>query len=311
VDEFDLIAKYLAPLAGPEGQGLLDDAAHFSPAPGFDLVLTKDTMVEGVHFPSGEYGAGVAERLLRVNLSDLAAKGATPRGYLLSLAWPKSVPADRIARFAEGLKSAGEEFGLSLWGGDTVSIDGPAVFSATLIGECPQGMSVKRHGAKPGDDIWLSGFLGKGYFGLRSISESRENSDIFYRPPPRLELKNILRTYASAAVDISDGFVADLSHLAAASGVSAKVDLDQLYFPADIARWMASKSGDVKTLLTHGDDYEVVFTAHRQFREDIAKQAKKLSFKLSRVGKCRLGDGVDIIQDDAKMVFKQTGYNHF
>lgn len=311
MNEFDLIARYFAPLAGPEGQGLLDDAAHFSPTPGFDLVLTKDAMVEGVHFPNGAYGADVAERLLRVNLSDLAAKAASPRGYLLSLAWPKHVDSELMADFAAGLKSAGEQFGIKLWGGDTVAINGPAVFSATLIGECPSGMSVKRRGAQPGHDIWLTGFLGKGYFGLRAITESRENADIFYRPPPRLELKPLLQTYASAAVDISDGFIADLDHLLAASHVSGTANLERLHFPKDVEKWLASKGGDIKTLLTHGDDYEIIFTAHETHRNAIEKAGASLPFKLSRVGRCGLGKGLSVLRNGETLTIAQSGYSHF
>ncbi len=311
MNEFDLIGRYFAPLAGPEGQGLLDDAAHFSPTPGFDLVLTKDSMVEGVHFPNGEYGAGVAERLLRVNLSDLAAKAASPRGYLLSLAWPKQIDVARMADFAAGLKSAGEQFGIKLWGGDTVSIDGPAVFSATLIGECPEGMAVKRRGAMPGHDIWLTGFLGKGYFGLRAITESKGNSDIFYKPPPRLEIKSILRTFASASVDISDGFASDLSHVLKASHVSASVDIDKLNFPDELTQWLQSHAGDIRTLLSHGDDYEVIFTAHSEHRAGIESAASSLPFDVTRVGSCKLGEGLNLLKDGQPFELRKTGFSHF
>lgn len=311
MSEFDLIARYFAPLAGPEGQGLLDDAAHFSPTPGFDLVLTKDSMVEGVHFPNGEYGADVAERLLRVNLSDLAAKAASPRGYLLSMAWPKNVDTVLMADFAKGLAAAGKQFGIKLWGGDTVAIDGPAVFSATLIGECPEGMAVKRRGAKADDDIWLSGFIGKGYFGLRAISESRGNRDIFYRPPPRLELKPLLQTYASAAVDISDGFAADLEHILKASHVSGAIELNTFWYPDNVQKWLLSTSGDLEILMTHGDDYEVIFTAHKVHRDAIEKAAKSLPFRLTRVGQCGLGEGLTLLQDGEEFHLKSKGYSHF
>lgn len=311
MNEFDLISKYFAPLAGPEGLGLLDDAAHFSPTPGFNLVLTKDAMVEGIHFPSGEYGANVAERLLRVNLSDLAAKAASPRGYLLSIAWPKSVDPEQMGDFAKGLKAINEQFGVTLWGGDTVSIDGPAVFSAAMIGECPEGMTVTRRGAKPDHDIWLTGFLGKGYFGLRAITESRENSDIFYRPPPRLELQNLLRTYASAAVDISDGFIADLSHLLKASAIGGVVELERLKFPQDIQKWLASEKGDLMTLLSHGDDYEVIFTAHKDHRAAIETAVKELSFDIIRVGGCRFGEGLKLSYNGKSVPVAKSGYSHF
>ncbi len=311
MNEFDLIAKYFAPLAGPEGLGLLDDAAHFSPTPGFDLVLTKDAMVEGVHFPKGEYGADVAQRLLRVNLSDLAAKAASPRGYLLSIAWPKSVDLSLMESFVQGLRAVQDEFHIHLWGGDTVSIDGPAVFSATLVGECPKGMAVKRRGAKPGDDIWLTGYLGKGYFGLRAISELRGDRDMFYRLPPRIELSNLLRTYATASVDVSDGFIADLAHILEVSHVSGQVDLDRLQFPIEIKNWLASEQGDLERLLTHGDDYEIIFTAHEDHREAIKTAASDLPFNLIRVGHCGLGQGLKLLKDGQEVTFARSGYSHF
>lgn len=311
MNEFDLISQYFSPLAGAEGLGLLDDAAHFSPTPGFDLVLTKDSMVESVHFPAGEYGADVAQRLLRVNLSDLAAKAASPRGYLLSLAWPKTVDTAIMKDFASGLKAVQEKFGIELWGGDTVSIDGPAVFSATLIGECPAGMAIKRRGALPEHDIWLTGFLGKGYFGLRAITESRDDRDIFYKPPPRIELRSILQTFAGAAVDISDGFLADLGHLVKVSNVSAKLALEDLEFPPHIKSWLGTKKGDLMSLLTHGDDYEIIFTAHPDHREAIKKQAQDLPFEITRVGTCGLGEGLSLTYNQKEVFFDKTGYSHF
>lgn len=311
MNEFDLISQYFAPLAGAEGLGLLDDAAHFSPTPGFDLVLTKDAMVESVHFPAGEYGADVAQRLLRVNLSDLAAKAASPRGYLLSLAWPKSVDTGIMKDFASGLKAIQDKFGIELWGGDTVSIDGPAVFSATLIGECPAGMTIKRRGALPGHDIWLTGFLGKGYFGLRAITESRDDRDIFYKPPPRLELRSILRTYASAAVDISDGFLADLGHLITVSNVSATLKLENLFFPPHIKSWLGTDKGDLMSLLTHGDDYEIIFTAHPDHRPAIEKLAGALPFAVTKVGTCGLGEGLTLTHKQKEVAYDKTGYSHF
>ncbi|NNE57883.1 MAG: thiamine-phosphate kinase [Hellea sp.] len=311
MNEFDLIAKYFAPLAGPEGLKLKDDAAHFSPPAGFDVVLTKDTMVEAVHFPAGRYGSEVAERLLRVNLSDLAAKGATPRGYLLSIAWPKNVDHVHMQDFANGLKSSNEKFKISLWGGDTVAIDGPAVFTATLVGTMPEGLSVTRSGARPGHDIYLTGYLGKGYFGLKGLSKQHVKNDLFYKPAPRLELRTIIRTWASASIDVSDGFAADISHLAETSSVSAVIETDELYWPDDIQKWLANDSGRLNILLTHGDDYEVLFTAHPDHRDEIQKAAQTLDFKVQLIGRCGLGQGVTITSEGHPLAFEQTGYKHF
>ena len=213
--------------------------------------------------------------------------------------------------FAAGLKSINDQFGVQLWGGDTVSIDGPAVFSATLIGECPKGMTVTRRGAKPDHDIWLTGFLGKGYFGLRAITESRENSDIFYRPPPRLELQSLLRTFASAAVDVSDGFIADLSHLLKASAIGGNVELERLKFPKDIQAWLVSEKGDLLTLLSHGDDYEVIFTSHADHRVAIEKAGKALPFQIHRVGTCGLGNDLTLSFNGKEVPIGKAGYSHF
>ena len=314
MNEFDLIKTYFAPLAGPEGLGLKDDAAHYTPPAGFDLVLTKDAMVEGVHFPDGEYGALIAERLLRVNLSDLAAKGASPRGYLLSIAWPTHLPVEDLAKFAAGLKSIQSKFGITLWGGDTVATTGPLVISATLIGVCPEDMSPKRFGAKPGDDIWVTGHIGKGFMGLSSLSKSNaphRTRDYYYRPAPRLELQSILRAWASSAIDVSDGFVADLSHLASSSHLSMTVDVGDKLWPSEVSVETLKLPNFVNSILTHGDDYEIIFTAHPDYRQHIATASESLLFSVNLIGLCKLGEGVEVRYKDEILSFDQTGYSHF
>ena len=178
MNEFDWIETYLKPLAGPEGLGLLDDAALFKPRQGQDLVLTKDTLVEGVHFFKGEYGAGTAERLMVVNLSDLAAKGARPLGYLLSIAWPKHLDEANLKQwmqgFAKGLGAQQDAFGFKLFGGDTVRTSGPMTVSATFIGTVPEGEMVKRSAAHIGDDIWVTGTIGDAHLGLLLAQKSEQ-----------------------------------------------------------------------------------------------------------------------------------------
>jgi len=314
LNEFELIEKYFAPLAGPEGLGLKDDAAHYSPPPGFDLIITKDAMVEGVHFPNGEYGAMIAERLLRVNLSDLAAKGASPRGYLLSIAWPKNLPVKEIEAFARGLKSIQAKFKISLWGGDTVATTGPLVISATLIGVCPENMSCKRFGAKPDDDIWMTGQVGKGFVGLSSLTNSKgpqRPRDYYYRPVPRLELQSVLRGWASAAIDVSDGFVADLNHIAKASHLAMTVEVTDHFWPSEVKADSLSLPETVPSLLTHGDDYEIIFTAHKDHRTLILEAAEKFLFPVSRIGQCHLGKGVTVKYKGEELTFDRTGYSHF
>ncbi|WP_371397626.1 thiamine-phosphate kinase [Fretibacter rubidus] len=332
MSEFDFIKTYLAPLAGPEGLGLLDDAALLYPPAGHDLVLTKDTMVEGVHFPSpaqkmgGARGADTAERLIRTNLSDLAAKGATPLGYLLSLAFPRDMDAAYRAAFAKGLDVAQQSFPpLKLFGGDTVVTDGPMVVSATLIGTVPTGGMVTRSGAKTGDDIWLSGYIGDSAMGLKHVLSQKiepapTGADIWHweeaylRPEPRLDLRGILRSHATACADVSDGLLADCGHIARASGQGLSLNFGHISLSEATHRWVYKQADVVAAklaLLSAGDDYELVFTAPKTSRA--ALQASHTKAKpLTRIGHVTDGQGVTLRNagGDA-MDFGAGGYAHF
>lgn len=321
--EFDFIADCLAPLAGPEGLGLLDDAALYVPNPGRDLVLTKDIMVEGVHFPAKHWGADTAEKLLRVNLSDLAAKGATPRGYLLSLSLPKGFDAKWSKAFALGLKSVQDEFGFTLWGGDTTSTTGPLTVGATLIGSVPTGKFVPRSGAKPGDSIFVSGTIGDAVLGLdialeRKISAASGEAlwhweNAYYRPEPRLALRKMLRAHASAALDVSDGLIADAGHLAKASGVSLIFDPDCVPLSTASRLWVAAQTDRIsalKRLITGGDDYEILFTSSRE--AEVMKASEASGVEITKVGHVTAGQSVVCKSGGGpEWSFDQTGYRHF
>jgi len=309
---FVLIARHFAPLAGPEGMGLLDDAAHYSPPEGYDLVLSMDGMVEGVPFPKGEYGADIAERLLRTNLSDIAAKAALPQGYLLSIAWPKTVGTEELVAFAEGLSNIQKQFGCMLWGGDSVATDGPLVITATLIGIRPQGKTVLRQGAS----------AGRGFLGLMArmkpeklpdISDDYRNNlrELYYKPEPRMELGELLLSYASASADVSDGLMADAAHIAKASGIAIDIKLDDLPFAEGTELWTADNDG-LEKLLSGGDDYEILFTSSPDNREAIEALAKALPFGISHIGSCKKGQGVRLVDNDGETVpIKAKGYSHF
>ena len=325
MDEFDFIATHLAPLAGPGGLGLKDDAALLKPSLGKELVLTKDTMVEAVHFPQGHYGGDTAEKLLRVNLSDLAAKGATPLGYMLSITWPKGIDNKFFKGFAAGLRDVQDAFDFELLGGDTTSIDGPMVVTATLIGEVPAGEMVGRGGAGKGDDIWVTGTIGDAYLGLQSAIgqtlEPRPNAealwhfeDAYYRPEPRLLFRKALRSYASACADISDGFVADANHIARASDVSFKIDADKIPLSSRAGMWLSGQNNQetaFKTLITAGDDYELVFTGRPEHATHIRKAAKAIGMRISRVGQVETGEGTIVMSDGKVMQLEKTGHTHF
>lgn len=325
MDEFDFIATHLAPLAGPGGLGLKDDAALLKPSKGKDLVLTKDTMVEGVHFPKGHYGGDTAEKLLRVNLSDLAAKGAHPIGYLLSIAWPKGIEQSYFQGFASGLRDVQDTYDFKLLGGDTTSIDGPMVVTATLIGEVPAGEMVRRSGAKIGDDIWVTGTIGDAYLGLQSVLGNALEpqptaealwhfEEAYYRPEPRLLFRKALRQFASSCADISDGLVADAGHVAKASDVGFNIEADKIPLSSAAGAWLSAQTNEneaFKALITAGDDYELVFTASQNETIQIRQAAKTIGLRVSKVGAAVKSEGVSVIFDGKPMVLDKTGHVHF
>lgn len=270
-DEFGQIAALFRPLTrgAPEALDLLDDAAVIPSRPGFDLVVTKDALVEGVHFLSDDPPGLIARKLLRVNLSDLAAKGATPYGYFLATAWPKTFDWPMRQAFAEGLRIDGETYDLNLLGGDTVSIPGPLTVSVTMMGWVPAGRMIRRSGARAGDLVLVSGTIGDGGLGLMAARGELEDPGgelaARYRlPQPRLDLRERLLAHASAAADISDGLIADAGHIARASGLGLSLDLDRMPLSAAASRWLDGqddRADGLRRLASFGDDYEIVCTA--------------------------------------------------
>ncbi len=269
--EFDDIARLFRPLTGGAAGAfdLLDDAAVIASRPGFDLVVTKDAVVAGTHFLHDDDPALVARKLLRVNLSDLAAKAAEPFAAFLAVAWPVDFGPDRRAAFAAGLGEDLKAFGVALMGGDTVSTPGPLTASLTALGWVPAGGMLRRSGAQIGDQLLVSGTIGDGVLGLAAARGELADPDGWlagrYRlPTPRLDLREALRTYATAAADVSDGLVADARHIAEASGVGLSIDLDRLPLSAPARGWLeaqADRRAGLLRLATGGDDYEIVCMA--------------------------------------------------
>lgn len=323
-NEFELIAALFAPLAAsaPEALALTDDAALYATSPGGQTVLTVDAMVEGVHFLPDDPAESVARKLLRVSLSDLAAKGAAPKGYLLVTAWRDGTPLSWMRAFAAGLASDQQIFGIALWGGDTVRTPGPPSFTLTAIGEVPAGTMLKRGGARVGDGIYVTGTIGDAVLGLRALRGGLVGLDKTHRdwlagryrlPEPRLAAGGALRGIASGALDISDGLMADLGHLCAVSGVGARIELDRVPLSLAARAAVALDGGLIEAIAGGGDDYEILFAAAPRREAEIADIATETRTPIVRIGTVLpAGEGVNPVDAAGRPVaFKHLGYRHF
>jgi thiamine-monophosphate kinase len=318
--EFGWIERLLRPLTrgAPGALDLLDDAALLRPQPGQDLVLTKDSLVAGVHFLPDDPLDGVARKLLAVNLSDLAAKAAEPIGYLLSVAWPIGTSWSSKALFASGLAQAGRDWNLDLLGGDTVATPGPLTLSATLLGQVPSGQMVLRSGARPGDVLLVSGCIGDGWLGLQAARGELADPDAslserYRRPTPRLALREALRGHASAAADVSDGLLADAGRLAIASHCAVHVELDRVAASQAGAGWLATQPDPLAArlaLATGGDDYEIVCAARPEAAKDLVAAAAQAGLTMTIIGWFGPGSGVSASLDGAPLVLDRLGWAH-
>ena len=322
-DEFDLIAKYFAPLAAgaPGALGLTDDAAIVDLPPGARLVAAADAAVAGIHFLADDPADDIARKIIRVNLSDLAAMGARPVGVLLTAIFPRDVTASWLDRFAAGLKSDLDAFEVPLIGGDTVAGDGPLTLSLTALGTVPADRVLTRAGAVAGDAIYVSGTIGDGGLGLavsRGELEGLEAEhrdfllDRYRRPQPRLAFGLRLLGLAHAAIDISDGLIADLGHVCACSGVGARLDPQAV--PLSDAARAALDLDPVRlgAVLTGGDDYELLFTAAPENEDAVQRAAAEAAVGVSRIGRIVAGDGVEAEDAEGLDLGPGTGgYRHF
>ena len=320
--EFETIETLLAPLAHPEwGRGLKDDVAVLPSRLGHDLVLTKDAMVEGVHFLPDDPLDTVAKKLLRVNLSDLAAKGAEPFGYLLACHWSPRCGWPERELFVRGLAEDQARFGMHLLGGDTVGTPGPLSLSLTALGWTPSGRTVSRSGAQPGDLVFVTGAIGDGWLGLKAarnqlkLDPARIDALIsHYRMPvPRLDASGVVRDFASASADVSDGLIADVTHIAKASEVGIRLDLEVLPTSAAAQAWLGERVDEVAALsdlATGGDDYEIVFTAPARHEETLRRLAEAQLVRLTRIGRVEAGSGVEVRHKDAPVAIASPGWRH-
>lgn len=319
--EFERIARYFAPLAAPAGLGFVDDVALIDGPPGEHYVLTTDAIVEGVHFLPDDPAGQVAQKLLRVNLSDLAAKGAVPLGYLLTTALPPGRDEAWLEEFAKGLAADQAEFGIGLLGGDSVATPGPAMLSVAAIGRVRAGTAVLRRGARAGDGVYVSGTLGDGALGLKALRGALPALDPSARgflidryrlPRPRLSLGQRLVGLARAMMDVSDGLVADLGHLCAASGVAGVVEAARLPVSPAAQAAIAADGGLLMAALSGGDDYELLFTAPPERAAELARVGTDLAVPVTLIGRVEAGSGVRVIDaEGAAVSVPDAGYRHF
>lgn len=292
--ERSLIEKVLAPLtrAGSGALGLRDDAALIRPRAGHELVITQDSLQAGVHFFASDAPKRIAQKALRVNLSDLFAKGARPLGYLLSLFIPSDMDEAALRAFAEGLRADQHAYGIDLLGGDTVHSPGGLALTVTMYGEVPAGRMLRRDGARPGDHVFVSGTIGDAALGLGLLEGRLEAPAAGYRddliaayhlPQPPTELGDALRTHAEAAMDISDGLAGDLGLLCAASGVSAEITWQDVPISEAAASMLDDKPDLIRPILTGGDDYQILCTVPEASADAFAQAAGDRVCEIGRI----------------------------
>ncbi len=311
--EFSLIARHFRPLAGPGALDLKDDAALLTPPSGRQLVLTADAMVAGVHFLPDDPPDLVGQKLLRVNLSDLAAKGAEPLAYLMTVSTPRDTPDAWFAGFAAGLARDQATYGVALLGGDMTSTPGPISLSLTAIGHVAPNMAVHRCTARDGDAIWVTGTIGDGALGLAVAKGQLSDPtghllDRYRLPRPRVGLA--LSGIASAAMDISDGLVQDLGHICQASNLAAEVAADQVPL-SDAAR--AAGPAWMETCLTGGDDYELLLAVPPLHEDALLQAATTAGIPVTRIGHFHSGPTQVMVRQASgePLTLIRGGWSHF
>ncbi|MGU3493995.1 thiamine-phosphate kinase [Xanthobacteraceae bacterium A53D] len=325
--EDHIIARYFRPIAtSAAARGLFDDAAVLTPPPGCDLVLTKDALVAGVHFFADDPPAAIARKLLRVNLSDLAAKGARPLGALLAVALPRPLDEAWLEAFAQALGADAQAFDCPILGGDTVSTPGPATLSVTAFGAVPTGGFVPRTGAAPGQAILVSGTIGDAALGLQlrldparagfaTLDDAHKAhlADRFLHPQPRLALAEALRAHAACAMDISDGLVGDVAKMLAASGCGGLLRAAQVPLSDAARAAVAAEPALLGTILGGGDDYEIAATVPHDAVPMFRAAAAAAGVAINVIGETHRGEGgLDLVGLDGQPLQLQSGsFSHF
>lgn len=322
--EFSIIRELFAPLTQDNSGAYLlaDDVATIDIA---NPVITKDLMIAGVHFRPNDPMDLVARKLMRVNISDLVAKGVRPAGYFLGCAWPVIADRKMIRAFVRGLGEDQEIYKCFLMGGDTTRQklkSAPLMLSATFFGEQPDVGIMRRSGASVGDDLYVTGTIGDAGLGLRSlegkIKPSADDRDFlqsrYWLPEPRVTFGTALGSFASAALDVSDGLIADCTHMASQSSVGISISLNDMPLSQAATNWIQEQKDEQKALVflaTCGDDYEVLFTAPSSMRRSVQVAAKASRTSVSRIGSVTRDEGVRVLHDSDEVKIATRGYDHF
>jgi thiamine-monophosphate kinase len=322
LNEFDLIAKYFAPLSTEKGAfDLQDDAATIAVPEGCELVISKDMLAENIHFFPDDPPDLIAKKALRTNLSDIAAKGAKPVGYFMGLAF-KHVPDESwMLAFSHGLQQDQELYAVSLFGGDTTLNRKALVISITAFGFIEKGKCVRRKGAMEGDGVFVAGHIGSSAFGLALIQGKLEIADKaaknslikrYLLPEPPIQFFKTVATYASSSMDISDGLIGDLEKMAHASGLQFEIDAEAVPYDSQVQKILADKPELISKVLTGGDDYAFAFTASNIQEAALYESARALNIPLSRIGSVWSGRGVEVkFSRSETLDFQDKSFKHF
>ena len=310
MDEFDLIKKYLVPISSIEGQFLSNDGAVFKPKIDLDYVVSTDTLVEKIHFKGDESPYIIAKKALRTNLSDLAAMGADPEFYSLSISLPKAKANEFIKNFAKGLRDDQKEYNIKLLGGDLTASSDLITITINIIGTVPSGQCISRSNAIVSDLLYVTGVLGLSYIGLLNLNKDDKKYSIakskYFLPQPRVKFSSSVRNFVSSMIDISDGFVQDCSHLARLSNLEFAINLKNLPI-SNID--LLSYEERLNAALVGGDDYELLFTAPPAYEEDIKKIAKIHDLQVTIIGHVKNGKNGHVTFNNKPI--KIDAYKHF
>ena len=319
-NEFEIISDFFSPLARDKGSfGLSDDVAVLSKAKGYHFIVSTDMLISEVHFFSNDDPEDIASKCIRVNISDIVSKGAIPKYYFLSIALPKETDDKWIKSFTKSLKIEQKNFNISLMGGDTVSTTGPLTINIVCIGVIEKNKLIRRNGAMPGEDIYVTGEIGSAKIGLEILKKNIiANSDLenyfikkYRLPCPRNKLGPKLINLASSSIDISDGLISDLNHICLASNVKAEVNYSLLPVSNCISQLNLTENQLKNIILNGGDDYEIIFTSNSLNSTKIFDLSKFLEVNITKIGMIVQGEGIEVFDKESKKIdLILDGYKH-